>query len=122
MIKFTARVTGIGPLTGEFVEAGMLVLFSASAPEELHDFAILHDGQGLQAPVAAGDDVHIDGRAFQVLAVGEVANDNLRNLGHLVLKFNGQSSPELPGDVCLEAQPLPAIAVGTLFTIESREQ
>jgi PTS system glucitol/sorbitol-specific IIA component len=117
MIKYTARVTGIGPLTAEFVEAGMLVLFGASAPDELHDFAIIHDGQVLSAPVVVGDQVHIDGRAYQVLAIGEVANDNLGNLGHLVLKFNGQSRPELPGDVCLEAQPLPDIAVGTVFQI-----
>ncbi len=117
MIKYHARVTGVGPLTVEFVEAGMLVLFGAGAPDELHDFAILHDGQVLHAPLAAGDQVSIDGRGFRVLAVGAVANDNLRNLGHLVLKFNGQTEPELPGDVCLEMSPLPPVQVGTEFVI-----
>ena len=119
MLKYTATVTAIGPLTVEFVEAGILVLFGASAPEELQEFAIIHDGFDLAAPVAAGDIVKIDAASFNVLAVGDVANTNLANLGHLVLKANGLDAPELPGDVCVEAKPFPAVAVGDTFSIAS---
>lgn len=122
MLKYSATVTAIGPLTVEFVEAGILVLFGASAPEELQEFAIIHDGVDLAAPVAAGDTVKIDAASFNVLAVGDVANDNLKNLGHLVLKFNGQTEPELPGDVCVESQPLPPVTVGTVLRIEGVER
>ena len=118
MLKYSATVTAIGPLTVEFVEAGILVLFGASAPEELQEFAIIHDGVDLAAPVAAGDTVKIDAASFNVLAVGDVANDNLKNLGHLVLKYNGQTEPVLPGDVCVESQPLPPVTVGTVLRIE----
>lgn len=118
MIKYAATVTAIGPLTGEFVEAGILVLFGASAPDELKDFAIIHDGVELTAPLAAGDVISVDAGRFNVLAVGDVASENLKNLGHLVMKFNGQTEPELPGDVCVESQPLPPVAVGTVIRIE----
>lgn len=122
MIKYSATVTAIGPLTGEFVEAGILVLFGASAPEELRDFALIHDGEELAAPLGAGDAVWVDANCYRVLAVGDVANENLKNLGHLVLKFNGQTEPELPGDVCVELQPLPPVTVGTVLRIEGDER
>lgn len=118
MIKYSAKFTQIGPLVSEFVDNGILVLFGDNAPEELAEFAVLHDGKKLSKPVAPGDHIVIGLNTFLVLAVGEVANLNLENLGHLVLKFNGQSSVEMPGDVCLESKALPPIDVGMVLTIQ----
>lgn len=118
MIKYKARVTSIGPFVSEFIDHNILVLFGESAPEELAEFALIHDGQTLHSPLAAGDRVSIDSHSFEILAVGEVASQNLENLGHLVLKFNGEKEVEMPGDVCVEKRPLPPIAVGTLITLE----
>ena len=91
MIKYTAQVTEMGPLTSEFIDAGMLVFFGADAPEELREFAILHDGTELKQDVAPGDMICIGDSCFSVLAVGEVANKNLSALGHFIVKFNGES-------------------------------
>lgn len=117
MLKYQATVSEIGPLVQEFLDEGIIVLFGAQAPEELREFAILHDGETLHGTLAVGDVVSFDGSPFRVLAVGSVANDNLANLGHLVLKCNGMSEPEMPGDVCVEALPLPAIVVGSKLEI-----
>lgn len=118
MIKYQARVTSVGAQTAEFIQAGILVLFGPGAPEELAEFAVLHDGATLSAALAAGDTIVLDGERFAVLAVGEVANTNLAALGHLVLKFNGQAAPELPGDVCVEAKPIPPVTLGMLIQVE----
>lgn len=118
VIKYQATFTQIGPMVSEFVDAGILVLFGANAPEELAEFAIIHDGKELAEPVAPGDRIEIDKNIFKVLAVGEVANTNLANLGHLVLKFNGQNVVEMPGDVCLESKSLPQVNVGMVLTIQ----
>jgi PTS system glucitol/sorbitol-specific IIA component len=117
MIKYDARVTAIGPLVAEFLQNQMLVMFREGAPEELAEFSILHDGRELRAPVVAGDEVILGEEHFRVLAVGEVANSNLAALGHLILKFNGETTPEMPGDVCLEARPLPEVPVGLRLQI-----
>lgn len=117
MIKYEAHITAIGPLIAEFTQAGILVLFGQSAPEEVAEFVLLHDGQTLAAPLAPGDQLWVGEASFQILAVGEVANSNLAHLGHLVLKFNGAITPELPGDVCVEARPLPAVGVGLTLKI-----
>ncbi len=117
MIKYSATVHAVGPLVDEFVSAGILVFFGLNAPEELRDFAILHDGTELVAEVAPGDRFCLDDQCFTILAVGEVANENLRTLGHFVIKFNGQTRPEMPGDICAEARPLPPIGPGSRMAI-----
>jgi glucitol/sorbitol PTS system EIIA component len=118
MLKYQANITAVGPSVQEFLDEGIIVLFGQQAPGELAEFAILHDGAQLLAPIAAGDVVSFDGSSYRVLAVGEVASQNLANLGHLVLKCNGLHEPEMPGDVCVEAKPLPRIHAGTRLLIE----
>ena len=117
MIKYEARVMAIGSLVAEFVENQILVMFKDGAPPELAEFSVLHDGQDLRAQVVAGDELILGNEHFRILAVGEVANTNLASLGHLILKFNGQTCPEMPGDVCLEAKPLPDVLVGMRLQI-----
>jgi PTS system glucitol/sorbitol-specific IIA component len=118
VIKYEAKVVEIGPLVDEFIEAGVLVLFEMGAPPELAEFSILHEHGSLKEEVTAGDIILIDDESFWVTAVGEVANQNLANLGHLIIKFNGLTEPELPGDVCVETKPLPSISIGTEIRIQ----
>lgn len=119
MIKYKAQFTQIGPLVSEFLAHNILVLFGSTAPDELREFAVIHDGENLIEPIAVGDTVSFNDESFKVLAVGEVANTNLKNLGHLVLKCNGQTEPEMPGDVCLDDKPLPLIEVGTILIVSN---
>jgi len=121
VIKYQAKVTRIGPLVTEFINAGILVFFGEGAPPELVEFSIIHDGKDLAEDLAAGDVIHIDQETFEIFAVGEVANDNFRNLGHLIIKFNGKSKVELPGDVCVEKKKVPGIQVGSTLQIYRKE-
>lgn len=118
MIKYEGQITDIGPLAAEFLGAGIIVFFGQEAPEELIEFSIIHDGKELKKDLVPSDVVWIDDRNFAILAVGEVANGNLAQLGHLILKFNGLDQPEMPGDVCVEKKAIPEIVVGTRFRIE----
>lgn len=116
--KYVARVTAIGELAGEFIAEGILVFFSNTAPEELQEHAVVHDNSDGQArDVEVGDTIRIGDHSFPVLAVGTVANENLRNLGHLVLKFNGLQEAEMQGDVNVPEEAIPEIAVGTELEI-----
>lgn len=121
MVKYNAHVTSIGPLLGEFREGGVLVFFGQNAPAELAEFAVLHDGQHLQAPVEPGDWFMLDESRFQVLAVGDIANRNLDHSGHFILKFNGQTEPEMPGDICVEHKPVPDVHIGMHLQILGKD-
>jgi PTS system glucitol/sorbitol-specific IIA component len=117
VIKYEAEVVEIGPEVGEFLEAGIVVLFEKGSPAELAEFSVIHEHGPLLDNVTAGDVIVIGEEAFQVTAVGEVVNENLANLGHLILKTNGLEEPELPGDVCVESKPLPEISIGTKIRV-----
>jgi PTS system glucitol/sorbitol-specific IIA component len=114
---YEISITAIGPLVEEFTEAGVWVFFRDDAPEELAEFALLHQSEAPLEPIAAGQVIEIDGQHYAVTAVGDVANKNIRDLGHLVLKANGATEVELPGEVCIEARPLPQPAIGTMLRV-----
>jgi PTS system glucitol/sorbitol-specific IIA component len=111
-LKLRTRVVAIGPLVEEFRASGLLVLFQAGAPEELAEFSVLHEASVNLATVAPGDTVRLGADRYGVLAVGDVVNKNLASLGHLILKANGLTEPEMLGDVCVEAKPLARLSVG----------
>ena len=116
MLVYSTTVTAVGELVSDFREQGILVFFGEGAPIELHEFSVLHKVEVSQRAPEVGDLIRINSEdfseEFQVLAVGSVASDNLLNLGHLDLKANGLTDAELPGDVNVEARPLPMIKVG----------
>ena len=116
MVVYKTTVTAVGELVSDFRDQGILVFFGDGAPVELHEFSILHKVEISQRAPEVGDVIRINSESFseefKVLAVGSVASDNLLNLGHLDLKANGLNEAELPGDVNVEARPLPIIKVG----------
>lgn len=118
MIKYQATITAIGPLVAEFIDHNILVLFGDQAPVELAEFSIIHDGKEMHGTLTVGDKVYLGDDGFTVMAVGEAASNNLKTLGHLILKFNGETEPEMPGDVCVEAKKLPVIEPGLKLRIE----
>ena len=116
--RYATTVTAVGEQVPEFVGQGLLIWFAEGAPEELHFFTVLHRPTVTTGGVRPGDLVRIDDKAFRVTAVGEVANDNMVNLGHIDMKANGASEAPLPGDLCLEELPLPEPRPGTMLVIE----
>ena len=116
MVVYKTTVTAVGELVSDFREQGILVFFGDGAPAELHEFSILHKVEVSERAPEVGDVIRINSESFseefKVLAVGSVASDNLLNLGHLDLKANGLNEAELPGDVNVEARPLPMVKVG----------
>lgn len=120
-LRYAAEVVSVGDLADQFFEAGIVVLFGEGVPEELADFAVVHRPTVTDGGLSAGDRILIGGETITVLAVGDVADENLRNLGHLSLKRNGETEAALPGDVCCDVGPIPAIDVGDELRIVAPE-
>jgi len=116
-LRYATVVTAVGAQVPDFAAEGLLVWFGEGAPEELHEFSVLHRPTVTDGGVVPGDLVHLDGVALRVLAVGSVANENLVRLGHLDLKANGAVTPPLAGDVCVEQAPLPVVVPGSRLEI-----
>ena len=120
--RYATTVTAVGDEVAEFVTHGLLIWFAEGAPEELHFFSVLHRPTVTTGGVRPGDTVRIDDQEFRVTAVGEVANDNMVNLGHMDLKANGDTEAPLPGDICLEQLPLREPRPGTTLVIEGQAE
>lgn len=117
---YSTTVTAVGELVPDFAEQGVLVFFGENAPLELHEISIIHiPDVKIRAP-RVGDRITLSENEYSVLAVGSVASENLLNLGHLDLKANGLTAPEMPGDVNVEATTLPKVKVGDRLTVISQ--
>lgn len=114
---YATEVVAVGELVGQFVESGVLVLFGEQAPEELHEFSVLHRPVVMLEGPQAGDVVVLGDTEIPVLAVGHVVSANLLQIGHMDLKADGRSDPAMPGDVCVPQGALPDIAVGQSIRI-----
>lgn len=120
MVVYSTTVTAVGELVSDFRDQGIIVFFGEEAPVELHEFSVLHKVAVKERAPKVGDAICINEEEFEVLAVGSVVSDNLLNLGHLDLKANGLSEPELPGDTNVEARALPMIKVGDQIRIVAK--
>ena len=117
-VVYSSTFTAVGEQVAPFVEGhGILILFGADAPAELHDISALHDVEIATAGPRAGDVIELGGRRIPVLAVGDVVEANLLNLGHIDLKANGAAAADMPGDVCLPVDSLVVPTPGTTFRI-----
>lgn len=116
-VGYQTTITAVGEQVPAFIEHGILILFAAGSPEELHPISVLHRADIRVFGPQAGDVVHIGETELPVLASGEVTGDNLLSLGHLDLKADGRSEPKLPGDVCVPIGALPMPEVGQVIRI-----
>ena len=119
-IVYSTTVTAVGELVSDFADQGVLVFFGEDAPIELHEFSIIHKPDAVERAPQVGDTITLQENVYNVLAVGSVASDNLVNLGHLDLKANGLTEPEMPGDVNVEAVSLPKVNVGDRLIVTSQ--
>jgi PTS system glucitol/sorbitol-specific IIA component len=118
-IRYESTVLSIGPMVEQFLELKMLIIFGEGAPAELHDICVIHRPATRTGGVRPGDRVVLDEESFEVLAVGDVADQNLRALGHVSFKANGLHTAPLPGDICLEDVDLPLLKTGSRIQIVS---
>ena len=100
---YLTEITELGPEVPEFLEGGYLILFQAGAPPELAEMSVLHEPESPRdEPPEAGDILAIGDRELRITAIGEKAWNNVRELGHVVFKFNGLDETELPGEIYVE--------------------
>lgn len=117
-VIFHTEVIEFGEQVEAFFEEGMFVLFGENVPDTLKDFCYFIDSKDVDGTIKAGDRLIIDGNSYEITSVGEIAQKNLENLGHLTVVFNGAKEAGLPGSICVEAKPMPKLIMGSKISIE----
>lgn len=107
----------IGANVSNLLKEEMIILFSDAAPNDLKDFCYIIDISPVEREIKPGNSMYIDNEKFNITAVGKIVKQNLERLGHITLRFDGSTTPELPGSLYLERKEIPQLNVGTEIKI-----
>ncbi|WP_424467685.1 PTS glucitol/sorbitol transporter subunit IIA [Pseudoclavibacter helvolus] len=95
-----SEIARIGPDATDMFEGGVYILFGEPVPDALAEVSLVHKGHaGEFVPVQAGDEFVLGDSAVTITAVGDLANSNLQELGHVVLYLNAEDTALLPGAI-----------------------
>ena len=97
---WSATVSRIGGDAADMIEEGVIILFGEPVPPARFDVSVVH--AGAQSPprvIPARGHVAFGEQSFEITAVGDKANANLTELGHVVLYVNQPEQELLPGAI-----------------------
>lgn len=114
---FKSKVNDIGKEAQDFRAVNMLIFFGPEAPDILRSSCFIIDLNSLNGEIKTGMILRIGDQEYKITAVGNEVNTNLKNLGHIAVKFTGEQNAELPGSLYVEQKEFPNIEVGTGVSI-----
>lgn len=115
---YETTVLGAGSEAATFAEQNMLVLFGDNAPDMLKEFCYFINVNPVAGDIIPGNKFVVNDTEYEITAVGNVAQQNLVNLGHITLVFNGATKPHLPGAINVaQAGQIPVLKTGDRLRI-----
>lgn len=117
---YESTFIAVGGCAVEALDDHFLITFGEGAPGDVADYCFIHrpEHRG-DAPFVAGAVITIGEQSWPVTAVGEVAEINLRELGHITVKFDGAAAAEFPGTVHVAGLTPAGITPGQKFRVLS---
>lgn len=114
---YSTIVKDLGPMAEDFIGEKMIILFNENAPAELAEFCVLHTGNEL-TDTEVGDILKINDTEYKIVEVGCEVQKNLKDLGHIALRFNNNEEGEsLEGSLYLEDKAVSLPSVGSEIAI-----
>lgn len=117
---YASTFVAVGACASESLEDNFIIIFGEGAPDDLAEYCFIHrtdvnDG----GTFTAGSTLVIGEKSYPVTAVGDVARENLRELGHITVRFDGAAQPEFPGTVHVDGSAPASIKPGQKFCMLS---
>ncbi len=115
---YSTTVKEIGPMAKDFIGEKMIILFGDNAPAELAEFCVVHTGNELTDTIEVGDILKVNDSEYKIVEVGGEVQKNLRNLGHIALRFNNNEEGEsLEGSLYVEDKDVELPSIGSEIAI-----
>ncbi|MGD8163040.1 PTS glucitol/sorbitol transporter subunit IIA [Pantoea sp. FN0307] len=117
---YESTFISVGPCANESLEDNFIITFGEGAPQDVAEYCFIHrtdlnDGGAFDA----GSVLAIGEKEYPVTAVGNVARENLRDLGHITVRFDGARQAEFPGTVHVAGSAPASIEPGQKFRMLS---
>lgn len=114
---YRTQITKIGSEANNALQIGTMILFKQNLNTELEVYCFSHLPNTLKTLLKVGDILHLSDEQYPITAIGEVANQNLKELGHITLHFDGSLEASLPGNIHLRGKVPDQVAINTLLSI-----
>lgn len=114
---YNTKIVDIGSEAQDFKSVNMLIFFGNEAPDALRSSCFIIDVKPLKQDIEVGQTLKIGDTEYKITAVGNEVNRNLNNLGHMAVKFTGETEAGMPGSIYVEDNGFPQIEKGTEVAI-----
>lgn len=114
-------IQAIGPNALDFLKGDLLITFYPQAPADLRDYCLILTPSVLLSDIQAGESLLLGGQSYAITAVGSAASENLRELGHISLRFDGAIATNWAGSIHLCGGAPQTVAVGETLAIRREE-
>lgn len=118
-MKFKGKVSIVGKEVSRFLNEGILLVFSAeSLMTQVKNYSVMIDEIEVFKDIQIGDKLFVGEESFKITAVGNIAQQNLTEIGHATFKADGSTEAELPGTIYLEKKVFSEIKVNDTIIIK----
>lgn len=113
-----AKITDIGEMVPAFEEEKLVILFGQMVTEALQPICIVHETETYEEnPFKVGGQITIGQNTYEIEKLGELANKNFEELGHVSIYFRDEETEVLPGAIVAKPAVFPTFAVGSEIII-----
>ena len=110
---FQTTIVQIGGCAHEALQDDMLITFREGAPADIEEYCFIHQHGNTAGALQVGGVMELGGKPYPITAVGEVATQNLRELGHVTVRFDGEPQAEFPGSLHVAGDTPTIIPLGS---------
>jgi PTS system glucitol/sorbitol-specific IIA component len=112
---FQTTITHIGDSAHDALLDDMLITFREGAPADIEEYCFIHEHGNTTGELQVGGVMELGESRYPITAVGEVATQNLRELGHITVRFDGEAQAEFPGSIHVTGPTPSDIPLGSTF-------
>lgn len=99
LLKFKADVVKQGDFISEVTDKQCLITFGVPVPNDLEPFCLSLDNITFTLDINVADIIYINNQKYTISALGTLANQSLKELGHISIYFDAATEALLPGSV-----------------------
>lgn len=117
-IIYESTFNSIGLSAKESLADDFIITFGEGAPADVAEYCFIHTSTVNNAEnITVGSKVSIGSNLYSITSVGDVARENLRDLGHITIRFDGAKNAEFPGTIHVSGKTPSQVELGTKFMI-----
>ena len=115
-VIYQTTITRIGASATMALAEQMLITFREGAPADIEEYCFIHNHGEFSGALSPGAELQLGEQRYPVTAVGDVAEQNLRELGHITVRFDGEAEAEFPGSIHVSGPTPTDIPLGSTLS------